>query len=276
MSFSSEVKKELSKLNNLMNLNLVKAELEGYLITTNVMETKNKIRFSTENQYNINRFNKLLSTLKIDYKIQMQGKLYIITFKKKLLEASMNYSIEEEKAFVRGAFLGSGSINDPNNTYHLELILNKQENTKKIKDILQDYQIQVKELKRKKGYSIYIKEGEEISKFLAFIGATKSVLRYEEIRVLKETRNNINRIVNCETANLNKTINAAVQQIEAINYLKKTNKFDNLPDSLKEIATLRVENPDATLTELGKMLKNPIGKSGVNHRLKKIQEMIEK
>lgn len=277
MSFSSNVKEELSKLNNLANKEIVAAELKGYLLTTNALKVKDKIKFSTENQYNINRFHKLLSNLKIDYNIQMQGKVYVITFNSNLdaIDRKKDYSDEEEKAIVRGAFMGSGSINDPNNNYHLEIILKSKETLQKIKDILKQYQIQCKELQRKKGYSIYIKEGEEISKFLAFIGASKSVLTYEEIRVVKETRNNINRLVNCETANLNKTINAAVGQIEAIQHLKETRKFENLPDNLKEIAELRLENPDATLAELGQMLKNPIGKSGVNHRLKKIQEIAD-
>ena len=116
--------------------------------------------------------------------------------------------------------------------------------------------------------SIYSKDGEEISKFLAFIEASSSVLKFEEIRVYRDMRNNVNRIVNCETANLSKTVNAAVKQIEAIEKLKKIGKFNNLPDNLKEIANLRIKNPEASLTELGQMLKKPIGKSGVNYRLK--------
>ena len=275
MSFSYNVKEELSKLNNLANKNLVAAELKGYLITTNALDIGNKIKFSTENEYNINRFNKLLSNLKINYNIKMQGNVYIITFKKQAESEKNEFSEEEQKAIVRGAFLGSGSINNPNNTYHLEILINKKEDVQIIKNILDKYQIHVKELKRKKCYSIYIKEAEEISKFLDLIGATKSVLDYEQIRVVKETRNNINRIVNCETANLNKTINAAIEQIEAIKKLKQTKKFESLPDNLKEIAKLRLKNPDASLVELGQMLKKPIGKSGVNHRLKKIQEIAD-
>ena len=137
------------------------------------------------------------------------------------------------------------------------------------------FDIYFKELNRKSGYSLYMKEGEEISKILAFIGASSSVLKFEEIRVMKETRNNINRMVNCETANLNKTVSAAVKQIEAIKLLKKENKFKELNDSLKEIAELRLENPDSSLIELGKKLKQPVGKSGVNYRLNKIMEIAD-
>lgn len=121
--------------------------------------------------------------------------------------------------------------------------------------------------------SLYIKEGEEISKFLALIGASKAVMSFEDIRIKKEMRGKVNRIVNCETANLNKTINASIEQIEAINKLKKSGKFNNLSENLKEIANLRIENPDMALSDLGKKLSKPVGKSGVNYRLKKIMEI---
>ncbi len=126
----------------------------------------------------------------------------------------------------------------------------------------------------KNKYSIYIKEGEEISKFLALIGANKAVMRFEEIRVKKrDERKKVNRLVNCETANLNKTLNASIEQIAAIKKLQKTGEFNKLNANLKEIAKLRLENPDMSLTDLGKILKEPIGKSGVNYRLKKIIEL---
>lgn len=276
MSFSRDVKEELSKLNNLSKKDEIYAEIEGYLLTINTNTIDNTIKFSTESEYNINRFHKLLTNLNIEYNIEYQGKVYVITFKKDdRFKFENKFSENEKKALVRGTFLGSGSINEPKNKYHLEVIFKDEFYAEKIQELLKEYNIQVKILIKKKGVSIYIKEGEEISKYLAFIGATKSVLKYEEIRVVKETRNNINRIVNCETANLNKTINASVAQIEAIHKLKENGKFDSLPDTLKEIANLRIENPDATLLELGTMLKNPIGKSGVNHRLKKLQELSE-
>ena len=123
--------------------------------------------------------------------------------------------------------------------------------------------------------SLYLKEGEDISKLLAFIGANKAVLKFEEIRVLRDMRNNVNRIVNCETANLNKTINAALKQIDDIKYIKKMNKFNKLSKGLQEIANLRLNNSDTSLIELGKMLDNPIGKSGVNYRLKSISKFAD-
>ena len=138
---------------------------------------------------------------------------------------------------------------------------------------IKSIQLQNNIIEKKSEYAIYLKDGEEISKLLALLGANKSVIRFEEIRVQREMNNKINRIVNCETANLNKTINASIEQIEAIKKLKKNNEFEKLDDSLKKIAELRLLNPNASLVELGKLLDEPVGKSGVNYRLKKIMEI---
>ncbi len=291
MSFSGDIKEELSKISNLANKDSVKYEFIGYLISNNIEIRKNKVKYSTENQYNINRFNKILNNLGIDYDIELQGKVYSITFKKRdfceiefvddkaqITEEETNkIAIEKNeqilKAIVRGAFLGGGSLNNPNNKYHLEIVFSTKKNAEFILNLLKKFSIQSKLLERKSSCSIYIKEAEEISKFLALIGANKSVLNFEEIRVVRDTRNNVNRLVNCETANLNKTINAAVEQINAIKHLKQNKKFEELPENLKEIAELRLKNPDASLIELGQMLDKPLGKSGVNHRLKKICEI---
>ena len=279
MSFSSEVKEELSKLRNLANKERVKAELYGYLITVNVSNDRNCIKFSTESEYNINRFSKLLNNLDISqYSINILGKSYCITISReesrKINELYKAFNLEEdeliEKAFIRGTFLGSGSINNPKNKYHLEMILKNKKHAEKILDILNKYRVELKKLETENKCSVYSKDGEEISKFLAFIEASNSVLKFEEIRVYRDMRNNINRIVNCETANLTKTVDAAIKQIDAINKLKKNGKYNDLPDNLKEIAKLRIENPEASLLELGKMLKEPIGKSGVNYRLNMI------
>lgn len=177
------------------------------------------------------------------------------------------------KAIIKGLFLGSGSINNPENKYHLEIVLNQEENLEDSIKILEKLRIRSKKMTTKNKYSIYIKEGEEISKFLALIGANKAVMRFEEIRVQKEMKGKVNRLVNCETANLNKTLNASIEQIAAIKKLQKTGEFNKLNANLKEIAKLRLENPDMSLNDLGKILKEPIGKSGVNYRLKKIIEL---
>ena len=269
-SFSGRVKKELSEINNLSNKNIVKYELQGYLLTS----SSNK--FVTENKYNINRFSKLLSnTGTEDFKIEMQGNKFCITTKNKIEIKQEIKDVEEAKAIVRGSFLGAGSITNPENNYHLEIVFEEQENANKIKEVIKEFDINAKVLKRDKVYIIYIKDGEDISKFLAFIGANKSVLKFEETRVIREVRNNVNRIVNCETANINKVIKTSLKQIEAIKLIKAKNKFNYLKEGERELAELRIKNPDATLTELGKMLTKPIGKSGVNHRMKAILNLAE-
>lgn len=277
MSFSSDLKGELSRINNLKNKQEVHAEFLGYLVTTNINVKGKNIKFSTENEYNINRFAKLLNNMYIDnYKIKLSGKAYSITFRdEKIIEQLDCKNIEKllaednlKKAYVRGNFMGAGSINNPNNKYHLEIIFEKDEYANLTLNLLEQYGINSKILEK----TLYIKDGEEISNFLALIGGNSAVLKFEEIRVFREMKNNVNRLVNCETANLNKTISASVKQIETIKRLKKSGKFNNLPEDLKEIANLRLENPDATLEQLGNMLKNPIGKSSVSHRFKKLED----
>ena len=169
--------------------------------------------------------------------------------------------------------MGSGSINNPENKYHLEITFKQEKNLNETGDILKKLGINSKNMKIKNKYSIYLKDGEEISKFLALIGANRAVMQFEDIRIQREMRGKVNRLVNCETANLNKTINASIEQIAAIRKLQETGKFNKLNDNLKEIALLRLENPDISLVDLGKLLKEPLGKSGVNYRLKKIIEI---
>ena len=295
MSFSSDIKQELNKTNSLANKENVKFELIGYFISANTSVTKKKnIRFSTESDYNINRFSKLLSNLEINHDIDVNGKTFNIvtkalditklTFleiieneiflKEEIKQIGNDSKAEERKrAFIRGTFLGAGSINNPENAYHLEFVVSSENNLRILQEILNEMGVHTKELITKSRYSIYIKEGEEISKLLALIGANKAVMQFEDIRIKKEMRGKVNRIVNCETANLNKTINAAIEQIAAIKKLQKDGRFNKLDDNLKEIAILRIENPDMSLIELGKLLKEPVGKSGVNYRLKKIMEI---
>lgn len=249
-SFSYEIKKELSELNNLAKKNEVKYELKGYLLSANIEVKKNKIKFSTENEYNINRFGKLLKNVDInDYKIELQGKVYIITTKIPDLVVDLEQADEQEKrAFTRGLFMGSGSINNPENKYHLEIKLSDNDLVHELIELLKQYDINVKSIDK----AIYIKDGEEISKFLAFIGANKSVLEFEQIRVQRDMNNKINRLVNCKTANLNKTLNASVEQINAIKKLKENGKFKKMDKSLQELAELRLEYPDLPLAELRK------------------------
>ena len=276
MSFSTELKEEISKSEKLSNKENVKYELMGYLMSSNISEEKNKIKFSTENEYNINRFARLLSNCGIEkYNINIQGKLFVITCPKVEIQID-NLTIEQLKNIVRGAYLGSGSINNPENTYHLEISVRKKDYADIIVEGLSSFDIKSNVIEKNKEYTIYLKDGEEISKTLALLGANKSVLKFEEIRVKREMNNKVNRLVNCETANMNKTMNASIEQIEIIRKLKQNGEFEKLEEPLKEIAELRLQNPSASLIELGKMLKTPIGKSGVNYRLKKVMEIGKK
>ena len=200
--------------------------------------------------------------------------------REELIELKMwdnNSSLKQDeqlsRLLIREAFIKKGFINDPNKDYHLEILFKSKEKAEQLQEIIQNFGINIKFTTKNSDYMLYLKDGEEISSFLALMGANKSVIKFEEIRVMKETRNNINRLVNCETANLNKTINASIEQIEAIKKLKKNNEFEKLDDSLKKIAELRLLNPNASLVELGKLLDEPVGKSGVNYRLKKIMEI---
>ena len=277
MSFSTELKEEISKLDNLSNKEAVKYELIGYLISSNIFEEKNKIKFSTENEYNINRFSRLLNNMEIyNYGIAVQGNLFVITVNKCILEkieTIENLNAEQIKWLIRGTYLGSGSINNPEKKYHVEIGISKKSDAEIIINYLKKYDIKSNLTEKNGEYAIYLKDGEEISKFLALIGANKAVLKFEEIRVQREMNNKINRLVNCKTANLNKVLNASIEQIEAIKTLKQNGDFAKLDENLKELAEIRLEHPEMSLEELGKLLKKPIGKSGVNYRIKKIIEL---
>ncbi len=202
--------------------------------------------------------------------------------KDELLELKMwdaNSSLPQEeqiaKLLIREEFIKSGFMSDPNKEYHLEVLFKTKKKADEYNVLLKKFNIQGKITKKGNGYITYIKDGEAIAEFLAFIGANNAVLRFEEIRVLKDARNNVNRIVNCETANLNKTLETAKLQIDNIKYLKEHKKFDTLSDNLKEVATLRIKNPDLSYEEIGKMLKEPMSKSCVSHRLNKINRIVE-
>lgn len=191
------------------------------------------------------------------------------------LGSNMKQDEQLARLYIREAFIKSGSVNDPNKKYHLQIMFKEKAKAEEMQTLLNNFNIHAKIIIKEKDYMLYLKDGEEISEFLALVGANKSVIKFEEIRVIKEKRNDINRLVNCETANLNKTINASVKQIEDIKKIKKAGKFNELPETLKEIAEVRINNPEMSLIELGKLLDKPIGKSGVNHRLKKLSQIAE-
>ncbi len=182
----------------------------------------------------------------------------------------------DQKAYLRGAFLAGGSINNPEGTYHLEIISNDSQHAAALCQLLNKFQLGAKVSQRKNWYVVYLKESEHIVLFLALIGAHHALLEFENVRVFKDVRNHVNRLVNCETANLNKTVDASVRQMDNINLIAKTIGLAALPVTLREIAELRINSPDASLKELGGMLNPQVGKSGVNHRLRKIDELADK
>jgi len=180
------------------------------------------------------------------------------------------------KAYLRGVFMGSGSLSDPEKGYHLEIVSNSEALASDIKKLINSFGLHAKTVLRKKSYVVYIKEGEQIVDFLNILGAHGRLLDFENIRIVKELRNKTNRLVNCETANLDKTVNAASRQLESIEYIKTARGLQFLPDKLREAAELRLEQPEASLQELGALLDPPVGKSGINHRLKKLEEIADR
>lgn len=276
LSFSSEVKEELSVISNYNKTNL-RAELLGYFFSGNMNLNNNTYEYVTENEFNIEHFYKILFNLKIDYEPEIYGKCFLAKIEKENVKdfIGINNEIneEEKKNIVKGVFLGAGSISNPEKKYELFIQFNSKENAKRIIDIAKDYGIYFKSLENKSKEQIYLKDGEEIARFLALIGAVKSLLKYENIRIVRDKVNNVNRLVNCETANLTKTINAAVAQVEDIQIIISKGKFEDLPENLKDIANLRLENPDMSLKDLSEMTKPSVSKSGVNHRLKKLHEI---
>ncbi len=179
------------------------------------------------------------------------------------------------RAYLRGAFLCAGSMSDPEKSYHLEFVCTRPEQAGQLKRIIQEFQIEAKTIKRKKYYVVYLKEGSGIVDLLNVIGAHVSLMNLENLRIVKEMRNSINRRVNCEAANITKTVTAASRQIEDILLIKKRCGFENLPDNLRQMAEIRLEYPEAPLKELGEYLEPAVGKSGVNHRLRKLSEIAE-
>lgn len=191
------------------------------------------------------------------------------------IDEKMVETDDEKRAYIRGAFLGGGSVTNPEKNYHLEFVTHSEEYAQDLCELINSCGLNSKVIQRKNSFIVYIKEGEQIVDILNIMGAHSCLLELENIRIMKEMRNNVNRLVNCETANLSKTVNAAVRQVESIKFIQSKIGLKRLPQNLREIAELRLEYPDESLKELGEMLDPPVGKSGVNHRLRKIEKIAE-
>lgn len=214
----------------------------------------------------------ILLTLKIENDRIMTGKILCQNMKVSRLDLRQDCC---RRAYVKGVFMTSGSISDPNKGYHLEIVCENKGRAEFIQEIINDFGVVSRIIQRKKYSVVYLKDGEMIVEMLGIMGAHISLMDMENIRIKKDIRNKINRRVNCEAANLNKTVSAAVKQMNDINYIIETKGIDFLPEGLQELAVARLENEDATLKELGEMMNPPLGKSGVNHRLRKISEIAE-
>lgn len=248
-----------------------------------------KAKFQTQTEVIVRKNRQLkknnIYTIRVSYKIGAEDILERVGIiekdekDRKTINPGIPFQfIEKEccrRAYIRGAFLGGGSISDPEKTYHLEFVVYNEKHAKDLCKLINSYQLSSKIVQRKNSYVVYLKEGDQIVTLLNIIQAYNALLDLENIRIYKEMRNNVNRIVNCETANLSKTVNAALRHIENIEYIQKNIGFRKLPQGLKEVAELRLNYQDATLKELGEMLDPPVGKSGINHRLRKLDKIAE-
>jgi len=308
MSFSADVKKELSQVFPKARHCLI-AELAGIVTLcgrVRVTETGSyRILIHTENIFLAKKLSGLLICLfkvagEISIRRNMDNGNLMCTVAvkgktaKTLLEVTKlltaDGDIKEElslisnlivqnscckKAFIRGAFMAAGSIGDPNKAYHFEIVAGSEDKAWQLSEILNSLGLNTRVVKRKKYYPVYLKEGDRLVDLLGFMGANLSLMEFENIRILRGVRNNVNRGVNCETANLKKTADAAAKQLDDIEYLKNRNELEKLSDGLRELAELRIANTEMTLKELGMLLDPPLGKSGVNHRLNKISRIAE-
>ncbi len=305
VSFAAETKKELTQLE--IKDCCAKAELAALIRMNGSISFSNRklvLDIPTENAAIARRIYTLIKRL-YSFHVELlvrkkmrlkKNNVYIVRVPgeaKALLEDlsimsggySINRTIAKEikkksccrRSYMRGAFLAGGSINHPETGYHLEIFSMYEDHTQDLCELMNHYELKAKVLERKKGYIIYLKDGEKISEFLTLIGAHNALLYFEDVRILKDMRNSVNRLVNCETANLNKTVGAALRQVENIRLIEKEVGLDVLPDKLREIAELRVKHQEITLKELGEMVSSgPVSKSGVNHRLRKIDEIANK
>lgn len=295
MSFSLNIKQEIFALINTRHCAI--AELSAIIdYCVDIGYKPLFISISTENKFLVEKFKMLIKFIfNTDILISTdKGKTYkvficdenLITkifnvINKNIYEEELFSSLVVAKpcckrAYIRGAFLGVGYICEPEKHYHLEFVCATYKQAENLKNLINCFDIDAKIIEKKENFIVYIKEAEQISEFLKIIEAHKALLQLENIRIVKDVRNNVNRIVNCETANLNKVVATSVKQKENIQFIQKTVGLDYLPKPLKEIAILRLQNPDLSLKELSQMTNPTITKSGVNHRLKKINDIAKK
>lgn len=285
MSFSSGVKEELAKhISNARHCQIAELSAMMHFIGQYGMDKDKNlmIGFQTENEVVVRKgFTLLRKTYNINTDvISEQEKIAGIIDKFGDLEEPVNSLVLRnnccKRAFLRGAYLSIGSMSDPEKSYHLEFVCTSREKAEQLKDIIKGFDIDARIVIRKKYFVVYVKEGAGIVDLLNVMEAHVSLMEFENLRIVKEMRNSINRRVNCEAANITKTVNASSKQIEDILLIRDRYGLQNLPETLKQMAEVRLEYPDATLKELGEYMDPPMGKSGVNHRLRKLSEIADK
>ena len=308
MSFSGMVKEELSRqIGTARHCRIAElAALIGFCGRLEHFPQGEKLKLQTENETVARKcFTLLQKTFNIEKEISVRENSHLKRVKVYVLELSDPEEIREilqatkliadskfcdtlilqdmlvvqqsccKRAYIRGAFLASGSISDPEKGYHFEIVYPDERKAQQLQTIIRSFSVDAKIVQRKKSYVVYVKEGAQIVDMLAVMEANVALMDLENIRILKEMRNSVNRKVNCETANINKTVNAAVKQMEDIKLIQQVMGFEQLSDGLAQIAELRMQYPEATLKELGMMLSPQVGKSGVNHRLRKLSALAD-
>ena len=298
MSFSSEVKEELSRQVSSARHCQIAEAAAIFRMCGQVSQNGEILTARIENPDVVRKFEVLLKrSFQVTPEVSLRGGVHILTVRdrasvSRILKAMKLWSDDgrpEERAdfissrvvqnayckraFIRGAFLAGGSISNPEKSYHLEIVCTRVEQAGQLTELIGAFGIEAKTVLRKKYHVVYIKEGNQIVDMLGVMEAHVALMNLENVRILKEMRGTVNRKVNCETANINKTVSAAVEQINDILYIRDKLGFDKLPEGLEEIAEARLEQPEATLKELGDSLTPPVGKSGVNHRLRKLKEL---
>ncbi|WP_322907206.1 DNA-binding protein WhiA [Paenibacillus campi] len=305
MSFAAQTKKELTMIE--ANDCCEQAELSALIRMNGSVQVSNKkviLDISTENAAIARRIYSLIkkhfavhTELLVRKKMRLKkNNVYIVRIpagvqeilsQLKIVSAGFMFTAGINKdmvsktcckrAYLRGAFMAGGSVNNPEgSSYHLEIASMYEQQCQALVDLANEFDLNARCIERKKGFILYIKEGEKIIEFLSIIGAHQALFKFEDVRIMRDMRNSVNRIVNCETANLNKTIGAAVRQIDNIRLIQRYLGLEQLPDKLREVAEIRLAHPDMNLKEVGEMLKGGVSKSGVNHRLRKIDELAEK
>lgn len=305
MSFASEMKNELTRIE--VDECCMKSELSALIKMNGAVsyfDGQWVINVQTENAAIARRIFTLIKNvyrIEIDLLVRKKMKLkknnvYICRIKKEskdvladldifsggILTNTITDEIKNKeccrRSYLRGAFLAGGSVNNPETSaYHLEIGSLYEEHAQAITNLMNSYELNAKYIDRKRGYIIYLKEAEKIAEFLSLIGGYQALLKFEDIRIVRDMRNSVNRLVNCETANLNKTINASMRQVENIKLIDKEIGIDELPERLREVARIRAENQDMTLKEIGEAVSTgTISKSGINHRLRKLDEIANK